>query len=350
MLQPRKARWLIPFLVFTVVAFLGSISWAQDDGNVDELGSGDRPWADGVSVESQDKARKLFQQANEALLQQFFKQAADLYREALDHWDHPAIHYNISLALLQQDRPLELHHHLGKSLEHGIPPLLSEANYQRAENYYAIASKQIATVEIACSEPNAKVTFDGKVLFTGPGVWKGPTLAGEHTVIATKKGYLADNKPLVLKAGKQTRVEMRLYTVADLRIETRRFPTWVPWTVVAGGAVAAGLGGFLHSRAKTNFEGFDTGFDAVCTTGDACADGDFPDLESQLGSADLQQNIGVSMYFVGGAALATGLVLVFLNQPQITEKERPDASEGVTVSFMPIVSPQTTGFSAGIRF
>lgn len=350
MIRSRNAHWLLPFVALFFLTAPFTVVWAQDDGNVGELGAGDRPWAEGVSIESQDKARELFQEANKLLLEQFFKQSSTKYREALEHWDHPAIHYNISLALLNLDRPLELHYHLGKALEHGVPPLLTEGNYQRAENYLSIVSKQIAIVEIACAQKGAKVTLDGKLLFTGPGAWKGPTLSGEHTVVATKKGYLADNKQLVLKPGKHTRIEMRMYTVEDLQIEERRFPQWVPWTIAGGGLIASGLGAFLHTRAKANYEDFDTEFSAVCANDLACNDSDFPEIESKLNTADLQQNMGVSLYFIGGAALATGLVMVFLNQPKITRKERPDANEGITVTFAPIISPETSGITASIRF
>jgi len=61
--------------------------------------AGPRPWAQGVSPENQKAALGLFNEGNALLRDSIFPKAAEKYREALTHWDHPAIHYNLAVAL-----------------------------------------------------------------------------------------------------------------------------------------------------------------------------------------------------------------------------------------------------------
>ena len=67
--------------------------------------TGDRPWAKGVSKERQEAAWEVFREGNALLKDSLFAKAADKYREALKSWDHPAIHYNLALALVNLDQP-----------------------------------------------------------------------------------------------------------------------------------------------------------------------------------------------------------------------------------------------------
>jgi hypothetical protein len=79
---------------------------AAEDWENHGLVGGDRPWAKGVSRSRRRAAARLFFEANKQLGEQFFKQAAETYREALKHWEHPAIHYNLSLALVNPAQPV----------------------------------------------------------------------------------------------------------------------------------------------------------------------------------------------------------------------------------------------------
>jgi hypothetical protein len=205
-------------------------------------------------------------------------------------------------------------------------------------------------VEIVCESPGAKVSMDNKLLFVAPGSFKGPALAGEHTVVATSDGFISDNKQVVLAAGSHTRISLKLLTLADLTYEKRRFPKWLPWTVTASGVVAVVVGGALHARAKSGFESFDTDFDATCVTG--CPDADVADLTDRLSSATWQQRGSYGLYAAGAAAFTTGLVLVFMNQPKTIRREAPGAANPVTggVTMTPVIGPGMAGVSVGVGF
>src|SRR6476659_855341 len=96
------SRWAA--LALAVGVTLGLPSWGADEP--------ERPWARGVPKDRQAKAIALFREGNGALKESLFPKAAALYRDALQVWDHPAVHYNLALALVNLDQPLEVHEHL----------------------------------------------------------------------------------------------------------------------------------------------------------------------------------------------------------------------------------------------
>ena len=85
--------------------------------------AGERPWAVGVSAEQQKTALAKFRQANELLNNGLFARAAESYKAALESWKHPAIHYNLALALMNVDQPIEAYESLQKSIVYGVDSL-----------------------------------------------------------------------------------------------------------------------------------------------------------------------------------------------------------------------------------
>ena len=126
------AAMLLALLASPAVAQLGALE-----------SSGERPWAKGVPQAKQEKAFALFRDGNSALKESLFVKAAQIYREALQSWDHPAIHYNLALALVNLDQPLETHEHLLAALKYGAAPLDSD-KYEQALRYRALVEKQLA--------------------------------------------------------------------------------------------------------------------------------------------------------------------------------------------------------------
>src|SRR5688572_9697989 len=128
-------RSITLFLVVSLALLAPAPASAQvDDDRLEAVG--DRPWATNVSKEDQDAAWELVREGNALLKDSIFRQAVDKYREALKRWDHPAIHYNLALALLNLDQPLEVNKHLDKAMQYGALPL-EQDKFEHAKGYKA---------------------------------------------------------------------------------------------------------------------------------------------------------------------------------------------------------------------
>src|SRR5690349_6782060 len=99
-------------------AALTLISTSASQVRADPSPGESKPWAQGVPEAKQKQATALFKEGNALLRDSFFKQAVDKYREAITYWDHPAIHYNLAIALINLDQPLEVYASLQKALKY----------------------------------------------------------------------------------------------------------------------------------------------------------------------------------------------------------------------------------------
>jgi hypothetical protein len=66
-----------------------------------------RPWAASVSARDQAIARELYGAGNQEFVESRYAPALKKYREAITHWDHPAIRFNMAVALINLERPVE---------------------------------------------------------------------------------------------------------------------------------------------------------------------------------------------------------------------------------------------------
>jgi len=158
-----------------------------------------RPWADGVPEAEQALASELYVAGNQEFTESHYAQALAKYKEALRHWDHPAIRYNIAVCLINLDQLVEAREHLERSIMYGAAPFRGDA-YREALTHRKLLDNQLARVKIVCNEVGAQVALDGKQLFTAPGAIDQYLLPGDHQVVATKPGYLTASKTLVLVA------------------------------------------------------------------------------------------------------------------------------------------------------
>lgn len=309
-----------------------------------------KPWAEGVPLEEQKLANKLYKEANGLFRDSFLTQAVDKYTEALAHWDHPAIHYNLAIALLGSttEKPLEAHEHLTKALGYD-GKALSEDELNEANRYLMLVKQQLITVTIVCEQPEADVFLDGKKQFVGPGKETVLIRAGEHTISASKDGYETAVTTAVIPGGEEKQIELKLYRPEDLTRYSRRFQPWLPYAVAGGGVLIAGIGGLLHTSAMSSYDDYDAAIrDCVEETEGSCEV--TPEIQGMRDSGDTKQAIGVTMYVVGAAALVTGLTLLVINRPKPYRIDGEQAEREGLVGVTPVIGKQQVGVAAAFRF
>ena len=314
-------------------------SWGADEA--------ERPWARGVPKERQTRAIGLFREGNVALKESLFPKAAASYRDALTVWDHPAIHYNLALALVNLDQPLEVHEHLTAALKFGAAPL-DDDKFQQAQRYLALIQRQLTRVKIGCAFPGASVRLDGRPLFTGPGEWEGQVRAGPHTMTASLEGYLSDERSTVLAGGDTQKFELRVYKSEELTEYKRAFSPVIPWATLGVGVAAIGAGVALHLSAANAFSDYDKQITA-CATGKATF-GCFPnsDVQTLRTNACATQSGGIALYAVGGAAVVASAVLFYVGRP--IAYQRTVNVDAPQVTLLPLISPSVTGAVAAFEF
>lgn len=306
------------------------------------LGSaGERPWARGISPREQLSARERFMEGNKLLEDSAFADAAAKYRDALAHWDHPAIHYNLALSLIPLEQPIEVRQHLEDAMRYGPEPL-GEQKFAHARAYRALLEGQLARVDVKCDAPGALVTLDGETLFVGPGRRQRWVRSGKHTVSAVKEGFVPTDRHPELSPGTQVEVSLRLFTEGELTHYRQPWPTWRPWAVLGTGAVVAAGGGLLHLQARDGFRAFDQGINAC----GGCVPA--PALDQMRVQGERLQKFAIGAYAAGGAAMATGAVLLYLNRPQAYRISPEQEQEPVSVT--PLLGVGTTGAMATFHF
>jgi hypothetical protein len=193
-----------------VLAWLAAVSMqahAQPALNASQQDK-QRPWARGVSQREQAIALEIYGAANQEFAELRFTQALAKYREALRHWDHPGIRFNMAMCLMNLDQPVEASEQLERGMRYGAAALGVDA-YAQGTTYRKLLDAQLVRLKVACTEAGAKVSIDGKLLFTGPGTIDQVMLPGEHQVVATKDGFHTTAETFVLVAGKPTTYEIR---------------------------------------------------------------------------------------------------------------------------------------------
>jgi hypothetical protein len=300
---------------------------------------GPRPWADGVPEAEQALATELYIAGNQEFTESHFAQALAKYKEAIRHWDHPAIRYNIAICLINLDQPVEARDHLEKSLAYGAPPLKGDT-YLEGLTHRKLLEGQLAHITISSAEPGAEIALDGKLLFIGPGSAARYLLPGEHRVGATKPGFLTTFTTLVLVAGKRTTHDMPALERKPTTRIARRWDWWKPWAMIASGTALGGIGGLTYLAATRNYAAFDKEVEIQCPSG--CTSEELAGIPGLSGPRDrgrIEQGIALTLFSVAGLAMLAGAIGVVLNQPRVV----------VDVALpTPVVTPVRGGMTASI--
>ncbi|HEY5945726.1 MAG TPA: PEGA domain-containing protein [Kofleriaceae bacterium] len=279
----------------------------------------DKPWADGVPAEAQTKALELYRQGNEQFEQAHYLEALALYEVALRSWDHPSIRYNAAVCLINLGRADEAYENLMAALRFGGAPLSPELQRQ-AHTYESLLAGQLAELEVQCKEPAAKVQLDGKDLLDCPGAQARKLKPGRHQVVAQKPGYETDSRAIELAAGKKTTLVLELKVAATKGRLERRWPKWLPWTVLGGGAVVGIVAVPLFFHARSDWDAWDAQLTAYCPTG--CDPTTLDDTQrAKLDALDSTRHRSATIAYttmaIGAVGIAAGFTLVLLNQPRL---------------------------------
>jgi hypothetical protein len=299
------------------------------------------PWSAGVTPADRDRASELLTEGNVLLDQGLHTQAIEVYRRAIGHYDHPAIRYNIAVALISLQQPLEAYAELGRALAYDGAALEPEVLPQ-ARAYERLLEGQIVRVAIDCVEDGARVSLDGKELGECPIARTELVLAGPHQIIAEKPGFLTRRIDLAAAGGEERAARIDLMTIDEAAVTRRRWSRWKPWTVTGAGVAVGlvGLGVALQSRATLS--SYD---DAVAVL---CPDIPCDSLPARVADAydrgRLENRIAIGLFVTGGAIAASGAVLVFMNRG-VSERRGYD-----DMGLQPVVTRDQAGVVFGGRF
>jgi len=304
-----------------------------------------KPWSANVSPSEQEIALSIYRAGNAEFEESRYAQALAKYREAIPHWDHPAIRFNMVVCLINLDQPLEAYEDLELALKYGSDPLGADVHAQGL-TYRKLLLGQLAKLEVVSREPGAEVSLDGARLFTGAGNVTRLVRPGNHQIVVTKPGFLTETIPLVLVPGKVTVAPVRMVPLKEATKLTRRWASWKPWALVGVGTAVAIIGVPFELQASSNYQAYDKEFGTTCPTG--CGGDGQPTVPASLTSLERTaraENIAaISLFTVGGATIVAGIAGVILNQPRAVARHERD------LRVVPVVGPGTASVVLRGRF
>ncbi len=301
-----------------------------------------RPWVVNVSEEDSRIAADLFEQGNKLFDEAVFVQAAEKYRKAVTFWDHPAIHFNLALALLHLNRPIERYLALENALRYGTAAL-DAVQYDRAVDYRALTRQQIVWVELYCNEADARVTINGKQVFVGPGNYAGWHVPGKIHVVATKQGYFAAMETKFVTGGETAEFILKLYTSAELMRYRRRFAPAITWSVLGTGVALLAGASFLDWHGNEAAREYDDELSG-CTRG--CTP--TAKQESLRRRWRLEHKAARNLYVASGVVASAGAILMYLNRPMLHRIDEERSHDKVRLD--PVLGPQIQGVQATLEF
>ena len=308
----------------------------------------DSPWYCGVTDVQQENALSLYREANQLFDDGLFVGAVGKYRAALEHWDHPAIHYNLMLALVALERPIEAYESSLAALRHG-PTAVPSDDYERARDYQRLLRGRLAVLEVICDEPGAIVSLDGQQLLRAPGMVRLFVTPGQHEIVARKNGFLASHQTLLLLPEKPLRVHVAMLEADQALLTLRHWQPWRPWGLVSAGIGIGLLGTAFEWRANINNRAAQELFHEECPPPLGCFEqSKSAELVARTQRSTWYRRMGHGASIAGAATALTGLVLVYLNRPQ--QIENPLRKQLVRVSIVPTIDHELQGLSMRLTF
>lgn len=184
------------------------------------------------------------------------------------------------------------------------------------------------------TESGAAIVVDGRPVGTTPLSRPLEVPAGQHLITVSKRGRIGYSRELVTKRGDKISLEPSLRTSGQRK--------GALWTMGVSGAIVLGAGGF-------GVAAFLADNDASDLLNDAKENGglDGPQQDKYNAARERRNDrrlVAFSLLGVGAAVATTGLLLYFMESPQV---EQPTPG---TLRVMPILSPSTQGLALGSTF
>jgi tetratricopeptide (TPR) repeat protein len=306
-----------------------------------------------VNDDQKSAAKTKLEEGNALYLATDYKGALAKYKEALASWNHPAIRFNLVRCLVQLNEMVEADQNLQQALEHDKAPFTDEV-WQEVLGFQKLLGNMVGTIEVGCKQDGAKLTFDGEPFIEKcPGNSTKRVKIGQHSVVATKEGFLTKEMPIVVVGGPTQQVDVTLTPLDKAAKVVHRFPTWIPWVVFGGGLAVTGVGVLLKVDAGNQMNAYDQDVAGSCAV-NGCdltpVRTDYPEgmagdtsfaaaetlanrLNDKRESAESRDKLAIGVIAVGAAGAAVGGVLLFLNRGR-TVYEDP-AKAGAQVRVMP---------------
>jgi hypothetical protein len=290
--------------------------------------------------QDRQRAQELFLAARSLLEQEQHEQAAELYEQALEHWDNPLIRYGLARALYLQGRLVEAHAHVVEVLAYGtecFDPRMWN-NVQKLASHLRKLLSNMGEIEILCREPGARIGLQGAPefvcrapepldetncpkpvrrveidngwTFTRLGKAKRLVRSGAYQLIARKRLHDTAAKPIMVVAGRRSRVEIDLAVAAQPRA-SRRGSAVPAWFLIGAGTTSLGIGVTLHADANR-----------ATTT-------------------------ARSFYIAGGVTLAGGLTWMIIHYARPAPRKK-QGTNAITV--LPLLSGETVGAAIELDF
>jgi hypothetical protein len=276
----------------------------------------EQPWSRGVSADAMDAAEAEFKIGNVEFTKKRYTDALQAFERALGHWaNNPQIQFNAALCLMHLGRPLEAHERLTRALAYGPQGFESDALFDTALLHQKNLRAQLVELTVTVDEAGASVTIDGDVLQPGTARL---LVAGRHQLVASKPGFVTQTKTLELPGGAAEQLTIDLEP-PPAPIVRRRWASWLPWTIAGSGLVVASVGAVFHVRSLGHFDDYADQVARVCPSG--CRDSMLSSSVVGLrNKAELERAVAISAYVLGGAAIATGVVMAVINRSEVVDE------------------------------
>ena len=290
--------------------------------------------------EARTRAERLFAEGNQLLEKYRLARAVEKYRQALELWDHPAIHFNLAKALHGLDRPLEAYRHAELAL-HGGPEWLGTGEQGQKNHDLILALKnelqaELAEVTVTSKERGVQVAVGSERIALDSRAEQ-MVLPGTHRMSAQKRGLQTLSESFKVSPGESVTVTLSSHRPAA---------PWRPWAATGGGLALGIVGSLLCVQAWSSRDELERRAIEQCS-GMECTGTEAEALASDWSSANLRWRIGLGSVAVGvGAAAIGGYFLVRNRQPEL----RMTIVRRGTLSLTPAVSPALTGMTAAITF